>query len=136
MKVPLLSSTAFLYILFFSNELDSRMALGARWQCDGASVSMTRTLNNASTCGCQTPLIPRSSLSPGSVIAINNTVPHEIMMSIGVTCVVVITVCIIVYERVKNMCRKVPVQGVEGERKPLLNADYVNSYREPLLDDS
>ena len=71
-----------------------------------------------------------------SVIAINNTVPHEIMMSIGVTCAVVLTVCIIVYERVKNVCRKVPVQGVEGERKPLLNADYVNSYREPLLDDS
>ena len=31
-KVPLLSSTAFLYILFLSCELDSRMALGARWQ--------------------------------------------------------------------------------------------------------
>ena len=66
-KVPHLSSTAFLYILFFSSELDSRMALGARWQCDGASVSMTRTSNNASTCGCQTPLITRSSLSPGSL---------------------------------------------------------------------
>ena len=66
-KVPLLSSTAFLYILFFSCELDSRMPLGARWQCDGASVSLTRTSKNASTCGCQTPLIPRSSLSPGSL---------------------------------------------------------------------
>ena len=62
MKVPLLSSTAFLYILFFSCELDSRMAcsMAVRW-------SMTRTSNNASTCGCQTPLIPRSSLSPGSL---------------------------------------------------------------------
>ena len=28
---------------------------------------MTQTSNNASTCGCQTPLIPRSSLSPGSL---------------------------------------------------------------------
>ena len=28
---------------------------------------MTRTSNNASTCGCQTPLIPRSSPSPGSL---------------------------------------------------------------------
>ena len=39
----------FLYIPFFSCELDSRMALGAQWQCDGVSVSMTRTSNNAST---------------------------------------------------------------------------------------
>ena len=28
---------------------------------------MTRTSNKASTCGCQTPLIPRSCLSPGSL---------------------------------------------------------------------
>ena len=76
------------------------------------------------------------SLLSASVIAINNSGPWEIIISIGVTCAVVLTVCIIVYERVKNMCRKVPVQGVEEERKPLLNADYVNSYREPLLDDS
>ena len=59
------------------------------------------------------------------------------MMSIGVTCAVVLTACIIVYERVKNMCRKVPVQGVEEVRKPLLKEeDYVNSYCEPLLDNS
>ena len=69
-------------------------------------------------------------------VAINNRGSREIMICIGVTCAVVLTVCIIVYERVKNMCRKVPVQGVDEERKPLLNADYVNSYREPLLDDS
>ena len=30
----------------------------------GASVSTTQTTNKASTCGCQTPLMPRSSLSP------------------------------------------------------------------------
>ena len=67
-------------------------------------------------------------------VAINNGGPHEIIISIGVTSAVVLTVCIIVYERVKNMCRKVPVAG---ERKPLLKEGYaVNSYREPLLDDS
>ena len=71
-----------------------------------------------------------------SVIAINNSGSREIIISIGVTCAVVLTVCIIVYERVKNLCRKVPVQGVEGERIPLLNPDYVNHYREPRLDDS
>ena len=32
-------------------------------------------------------------------------------------CVVVLTVCIIVYERIKNMYRKVPVQEVDGETK-------------------
>ena len=67
-------------------------------------------------------------------VAINNSGSREIIISIGVTCAVVLTVCIIAYERVKNMCRKVPV---EGERKPLLKEGYaVNSYREPLLDDS
>ena len=67
-------------------------------------------------------------------VAINNGGSHEIITSIGVTCAVVLTVCIILYERVKNMCRKVPV---EGERKPLLKEGCaVNSYREPLLDDS
>ena len=69
-------------------------------------------------------------------VAISNSGPREIIISIGVNCAVVLTVCIIVYERVKNVCRKVPVQGVEEERKPLPNADYINSYREPLLDDS
>ena len=69
-------------------------------------------------------------------VAIGNSGSREIIIPIGVTCAVVLTLCIIVYERVKKMCRKVPVQGVEEERKPLLNADYVNSYREPLLDDS
>ena len=69
-------------------------------------------------------------------VAVSNSGSREIIISIGVTCAVVLTVCIIMYERVKNMCRKVPVQEVEEERKPLLNADYVNNYREPLLDDS
>ena len=69
-------------------------------------------------------------------VAVSNSGSREIIICIGVTCAVILTVCIIVYERVKNMCRKVPVQGVEEERKPLLNADYVNSYREPLLNDS
>ena len=66
-------------------------------------------------------------------VAIDNTGSREIILSIGVTCAVVLTVCIIVYERVKNMCRK---EGVDEERKSLLNTDYVNNYREPLLDDS
>ena len=71
-------------------------------------------------------------------VAINNSGSREIIISIGVTCAVVLTVCIIVYERVMNMFRKVPVQAVDGERKPLLTKDYFinNSYREPLLDDS
>ena len=67
-------------------------------------------------------------------VAINNGGSREIIISICATCAVVLTVCIIVYERVKNMCKKVPV---EGERKPLLKEGCaVNSYREPLLDDS
>ncbi|KAL5486477.1 hypothetical protein EMCRGX_G018963 [Ephydatia muelleri] len=32
------------------------------------SVYVTRTSNNAPTCSCQTPLVPRSSLSPGSPV--------------------------------------------------------------------
>ena len=41
------------------------MPSGTRWQCNGASVSTTWTSNNASTCGSQILLMPRSSLSPG-----------------------------------------------------------------------
>ena len=78
--------------------------------------------------------IANLSILCGSV-AISNSGFREIIISIGVTCAVVLTVFIIVYERVKNMCRKMPVQGVDGERKPLVNANYVNSYCEPLLDD-
>ena len=69
-------------------------------------------------------------------IAISNSGSREVVISFCVTCAVVLTVCIIVYERIQNMCRKVPVEGVDGERKSLVNEDYVNSYREPLLDDS
>ena len=77
------------------------------------------------------------SLLSASVIAIDNSGPGEIIISIGVTCAVVLTVCILVYERVKQMCKKVPMHGVEKEEKPLLKEEeYVNSYREPFLDDS
>ena len=67
-------------------------------------------------------------------VAISNNGSREVIISIGLTCAVVLTVCIMLCERVKNMCRKVPVQ-VEGERIPLLKEDNINNYREPLLDD-
>ena len=77
------------------------------------------------------------SILSASVIAINNCGAREIIISIGVTFAVVSAVCIIGYERVTNMCRKIPEQTGEEERKPLLKEeDYVNSYREPFLDDS
>ena len=53
------------------------------------------------------------SIISATVIAIKNSGLREIIISIGVTFAEVSAVCIIVYERVKNMCRKVPVQEVE-----------------------
>ena len=62
-------------------------------------------------------------------VAINNSGSREITIFLGVTCAVVLTVCIIVHERVKNMCRKVLVQGVEREKKPLV----IEVFRESTL---
>ena len=36
--------------------------LTGRWQYDGASVSRTRTSNNASVCSCHSPQIPKSAI--------------------------------------------------------------------------
>ena len=60
-------------------------------------------------------------------VAINNSGSREIILSIGVTCAVVLTVCIIVCKRVKNMCKKEPVQGGEEESSKLVDEDYRES---------
>ena len=54
---------AWVYFLFFSLSADESTAVTVRQTWDWASASMTRISNNASACGCHTPLTPRSAIN-------------------------------------------------------------------------
>ena len=75
-----------------------------------------------------------------SVLAIKKKETLEIIIYLGVTSALILTVYIIAYERMKYMCKKEPDHG---ERRSLINGiDYgnevsgvnTNVYREPLLE--
>ena len=82
------------------------------------------------------------SILSASVLAIKENGTLEIIIYIGVTSALILTVYIMVYERMKYMCKKEPDHG---ERRSLVNgieADYgtevsgvnIITYREPLLE--
>ena len=50
----------------FSSSAEERMAVTTCCECDGASVYVTCTSNNATVWGCHTPLILRSAIREGT----------------------------------------------------------------------
>ena len=67
MKLTCRISHAFKYLLFFSSSAARRTCWEDLSPYDIASVSERRKSNYAYCCGCQTPLISKSALSPGLI---------------------------------------------------------------------